>query len=539
MKKYLKLLFIIFISLFILTIGNYSRAATVNLAVSPSTTAKVGDTIEITVKINAAQWDLTLTANGKVIETWTELYNYKENLSKTFTASYKTTEAGNVTFLLTGDISDVTQDNKDISETKVIKVEKEEDNKTGGNTTSGNTSSGNNNNTGSGNTNTNTSSGSTTQPKEETPDFKSASGKVYTTQTANLRDSWSTSSKATLVQEGTELTLTATSTKKVNGYIWYRVSYNGQTKYIASNLVTTEAPEEEPKEPAEKSDNNALASLTIEGVTLEPSFNKDVTKYTATVSKDVTKLEVKAVAESSNSDVKIEGNENLKDGENTVNITVTAEDGTKRVYTIAVTKGETNDGAEDNKILKLSNLQIADVNFEEGFNPDLLSYELSLSVYLEKLKITATPNQSDAKVEIIGNENFTVGENIITILLTSADRTQTVTYQIKVTVPEKVENANNNNDDIMFYGICGGVIVLAVIAIIVIIVVSKKRNNYLDEDEDFENDDDGEVTKKRRHRKYDDENSEDDENEEDDEEVEQEEEKARKPRGSGKGKHSS
>ncbi len=312
---------------------------------------------------------------------------------------------------------------------------------------------------------------------EETPDFKTANRKVYTTGQVNLRDSWSTTSKATLVNKGTELTLTATSTKKVNGYVWYKVTYNGQTKYIASTLVSNTKPEED-----NKSDNNNLSSLKIEGVEINPSFNKDITNYTAMVSSEVTNLDIKAITESNTADVKIEGNKDLKDGENTIKITVTAEEGTKKVYTIVVTKGEEAITTTENEKLKLSDLKIVGVNFDQGFDPNLLSYELTLSIPVNNLNITATANQKDAKVEIIGNEQFVAGENLVTIMLTSADETETVTYQIKVTVPEKASEAAVN--DLLFYGICGGVIILAIVISIVIVVISRAKSGSTIKDDE-------------------------------------------------------
>ncbi len=73
----------------------------------------------------------------------------------------------------------------------------------------------------------------TTQPAVKDPTFTNTNKTMYTTSGCNLRSSWSTSSAATSVAEGTELTVTGTSTEKVNGYVWYRVNYNG-TKYIAN-----------------------------------------------------------------------------------------------------------------------------------------------------------------------------------------------------------------------------------------------------------------------------------------------------------------
>jgi len=43
------------------------------------------------------------------------------------------------------------------------------------------------------------------------------------------------------------LTLTGTSTETIGGYTWYRVTYQGTTKYIASSLITNTKPKEDDK----------------------------------------------------------------------------------------------------------------------------------------------------------------------------------------------------------------------------------------------------------------------------------------------------
>lgn len=470
MKRYFKLVFITISALLIFLVGNYVNAATSSLDVKSSVTA--GDTITVTVKVTAAQWNLTLTANGKSIGNWVETVNYKENLSKTFTASYKTIEKGTVNFALKGDITDVNQTNSEINTAKTVTVNAKST------TPSGNTGS-------SSSSNSSSSSSNTTTPKVEAPTFTTVNRKVYTTGSVNLRDSWSTTSKATGVAKGTELTLTGTSTQRVNNYIWYRVQYNGATKYIASNLVTNTKPEE-PKED-EKSSNNNLTSLTIKGVTLSPEFSNDVLQYTAKLEDEtITKLEIEAKPEYNKAKVVIEGNDSLHDGENKVVITVTAEDNTTKTYTIIVTKGEetvpTNTEPVDNT-LKLSELKISGVNFADGFKPEQYNYELSLNAMTESLEITATPNQEGAKVEIVGNQNFKEGENIVTILLTSADGKETATYQIKVNLLSGTPEPKN---DMQFYFICGGAIVLAIIILIIIIIVTTKKDK---DNDDFEEDD--------------------------------------------------
>ena len=93
-----------------------------------------------------------------------------------------------------------------------------------------------------------------------------------------------------------------------------------------------------------KSSDNYLKSLTITSShEIKPSFNKNVTSYNITVPYEVDKLNLNAIPNDSKSKVEITGNENFKVGEvNTVEIKVTAEDGSVRIYSLNVTRSTTS-----------------------------------------------------------------------------------------------------------------------------------------------------------------------------------------------------
>ena len=104
------------------------------------------------------------------------------------------------------------------------------------------------------------------------------------------------------------------------------VAENGDIKSYTINVVKVYP----------KSTNNYLSKLEIEGYEID--FNKDTLEYNIKVSSDVETLDITAVAEDSSARVNIYGNSNFKEGENTVTVVVTAEDGSERTYTITVDK---------------------------------------------------------------------------------------------------------------------------------------------------------------------------------------------------------
>ena len=388
MKK-LKLTIILLIGILILcSIPIISNAAGSFTASISKTTVTVGDTFTVTVKsTNAAgQYDVTVNnSNATITKSGS---GFLDSSSETWT--FKAEKAGTVKITAkTTDMTDSDDDSKTVNGTKTFTV----------------TIKAKATNSGSSGSSSGSSSGGSSSNKNTTeskPNFSSVNKKVYTTNDVRLRSSWSTSSSAILVSAGTELTLTGTSKEVVNGYIWYRVTYKGATKYVASNFISETKPSSDDGPEVIKSSNANLGTLKIDKVTLTPAFDSDIQNYTANLEEDLTKLTVTANAENNKAKVKVEGNENLKDGENNIKITVTAENGDTKTYTVKVVKGSeaentpqpienTNDNNDSE--LRLKSLEIANVSFMDVFNPEQTFYELSLNLVVDKLEITAVANR--------------------------------------------------------------------------------------------------------------------------------------------------
>lgn len=458
-KDLLSIIFVI--SIIFVSILQYNVYAANASITASKTSIEKGQTININANISSASsWALDAQASGGTFTKSddrvgnTNSGNNENTTVKlgTFTAN----TAGTYTITLSGYVVD----GETLSKTNVsgsVKITVNEPATTlppsNGGSTGGNTG---------GSTGGNTGGGTTTTPTA--PKFTDVSKTVYTnTDNVNLRASWSTSSAATTVPKGTELRLTGTSTEKVNGYVWYRVTYNGQIKYVSKELITETKPEE-------KSNNANLKTLAIEGVELTPAFSTDVTEYSVKlVDFNGTDINVTAEAEDEKSVVKLVGNTDLKVGENIITVTVTAEDGTTKIYTITAVKEETT-------AFGLSSLTIKDVELK-GFLTEKYDYKVSFEG-LDKLEIEAIASEEGATIEILGNENLVEGENLITIIVTSADGSKTATYQIKatklaVTAQEEVKEIN------MKAILISALIALVVLVIIIILIVKYVKRNSL------------------------------------------------------------
>lgn len=80
----------------------------------------------------------------------------------------------------------------------------------------------------------------------------------------------------------------------------------------------------------------------------------------------------------------------------------------------------------------LSALSIAEGQISPEFNKDLKEYTATVPYEVTELNVTATPNDSKAKAEIIGNKDLQEGENILTIRVTAEDGS-VADYVVKVT----------------------------------------------------------------------------------------------------------
>ena len=165
--------------------------------------------------------------------------------------------------------------------------------------------------------------------------------------------------------------------------------------------------------------DTSLKSLTIKNVDLE--FDSEVLEYKIKVLKNVNKLDITAVPNSSKATVKLD-NPSLKIGENKVKIEV-SNDGNTQEYVILVTKLD-----EDDKTLaNLKSLSIE--NYKIDFSPNKYEYDLKID-NVNYLVIDAIPKLEDATVEITGNLDLEDG-SIIKIKVSYEDENINV-YKINI-----------------------------------------------------------------------------------------------------------
>lgn len=217
------------------------------------------------------------------------------------------------------------------------------------------------------------------------------------------------------------------------------------------------------------SNDNTLSSLNITGGLLNPTFSSNITTYSATVNTD--RITINATA--NNDKAKVEGDigtKKLNYGNNTFKINVLSESQETKTYTININRlnngntttnnsGNTNNektttnnnsgntNNQSNNVQKSSNNYLKDIKLSYGnitLENDKFEYDLNIPYDIDSIDVNAITEDSNAKVEISGNNDLKVGLNQIKILVTAEDNT-TKTYIINVTRKEEGYTLSNNN----------------------------------------------------------------------------------------------
>ena len=95
------------------------------------------------------------------------------------------------------------------------------------------------------------------------------------------------------------------------------------------------------------SGNANLSYMSVSAGSLSPSFSPSVTSYTVNVGSDVTVCTISADTQDSNAVISVSGSKELKTGKNVRSVTVTAENGTTKTYTITIYRTEGTGGGDE------------------------------------------------------------------------------------------------------------------------------------------------------------------------------------------------
>lgn len=189
------------------------------------------------------------------------------------------------------------------------------------------------------------------------------------------------------------------------------------------------------------STNNNLKNLSVSSGSLSPSFSSGTTSYSVSVGEDVSSININAEAEDGTAKVSGTGNKSLNYGSNKFTISVKAENGSTKTYTINVNR-------EDNrsKDANLKSLKVNNGTLSPSFSSGTTSYTIEVPYSVNKLSINAEAADSSSKVNINNPELVAEGTTTVTIRVV-AQNGASKTYTIKVKrgkdPNKKLSNDNN------------------------------------------------------------------------------------------------
>ena len=205
-----------------------------------------------------------------------------------------------------------------------------------------------------------------------------------------------------------------------------------------------------------KSNDATLKILSLSSGKI--NFKSDNFLYDVDVGYGVDNIEVEAIPNDSKAKVEIVKPDVLDIGENTIEVIITAEDGTKAIYVVIINRKDklSSDATIKDLIIK---------NYEIDFKTDIYNYDLVIDGE-KKLDIEVVLNNDKAKYTIKGNNNLT-GDSIIEIEVIAEDGSSQV-YKIDI---NKLSESNSNT--ITYYvkiiPLIGFIILIGIVLVIKII----------------------------------------------------------------------
>lgn len=342
MKKNInKILFLILLFFVILFCNTIVNAASFSASASKKTLTK-GSTATVTITANDCAGKFSITSSDSNVVSISSFSEWVESGSKSITITAKKEGTAKIT-IKANDVSDSSANV--VSGSKSINITVKDSTTNSDNSNNSDNSSNNNNNQNNNGNNNNDNA----EPSE--PTFTSTNETVYAKSKANIRSSYSTSStKVGSLSEGDNVTRIGIGN---NG--WSKITYNGQTAYVSTSLLTKTKPEENNKnnETTDNTTNNSeenndkteetilqLDELKIENYELTPEFSKDIYEYKINIDEDIEKLDIEPISNDKDITIEVKGNENLKIGDNLITITLKKDGIEENVYNITAIKNE-------------------------------------------------------------------------------------------------------------------------------------------------------------------------------------------------------
>ncbi len=213
-----------------------------------------------------------------------------------------------------------------------------------------------------------------------------------------------------------------------------------------------------------KSNDNYLLSLGAKNYEID--FDKNLNSYNIEVPFEITSLNLNYEVSDYSARVKVTGNQGFVIGVNAVEVQVTAEDGSIRIYTLNV-----------NRSPLFSNNKLSEIKIDgyliDGFDPNRSSYDITVSD-MDRLNLEVKSLNEKAKITISGNSNLQEGNN--SILIQVEDENGFVRYYNIDVYKEFKESLMSS----IFPWLMLGLIAIIMLCIVLIIILATRRKQVIE-----------------------------------------------------------
>ena len=177
-----------------------------------------------------------------------------------------------------------------------------------------------------------------------------------------------------------------------------------------------------------------LTGLSLSAGQIQPNFSSGIAQYAATVGSDVTQIGITATADSNTHIITFNGSQSnivpLNIGSNTITIRVTSADGKATAsYTLQVSRPRP----------VLTGLSLSAGQLQPNFRSGIAQYAATVGSDVTQVSITATADSNTHTITFNGSQSnivpLNVGNNTITIRITTADGIATSIYTLEVSRP--------------------------------------------------------------------------------------------------------
>lgn len=183
------------------------------------------------------------------------------------------------------------------------------------------------------------------------------------------------------------------------------------------------------------STNCDLSALTVSGANISPAFSAGVTRYSASVPFSTSSVRVSATAADSKAQVSVNNPQLAAGGTTSITVTVTAESGAAKTYTIRVTRAQDPNYVPSNNN-KLESLTVDGQTLSPVFNPDVTQYYIWLPYEAETVAISGKAQDGKASVAVGDIPALEPGKGTaIAVTVTAEDKSQLVYTVTAVRAP--------------------------------------------------------------------------------------------------------